>query len=189
MDGAVYEFNAFLEGHRDSDWVCKGTNFTSVTVNTDGNTGGNTMYVCGSDKFLREVYNCALQNTWDTGLTLGQLLLSTGGRALFAGVSEPEFVAPVRCYRFPLEDQDYTDYAAHSASVNRIRVNYDDTFLFSVGDDGCLFVFDIRKKDMANLPLAGCAAAKEAMKKRDAGLTLKEHQATSLLPFADEILV
>ena len=36
-------------------------------------------------------------------------------------------------------------YVAHSASTTRLRVTLDDTFLFSTGEDGCLFIFDIQR--------------------------------------------
>ncbi len=67
MDGAVYEFNVVQEGRRVSDWVQKGTNFSSVTVYTDPTTGSNSMYVVGSDKMLKEVFNSTLQNYLEAG--------------------------------------------------------------------------------------------------------------------------
>ncbi len=45
MDGGVYEYSIIQEGHRVSDLVHKGTQFTSVTVYTDPMSGENTMYV------------------------------------------------------------------------------------------------------------------------------------------------
>merc|ERR1712039_297334 len=54
----------------------------------------------------------------------------------------------------------------HSAPVSRIRITYDDQYLFSTGDDGCLCIFDIKKK-----------------------VASKRDRADGALGFADEILV
>jgi len=167
MDGAVYEFNVLQEGRRvGNDFVLKTTSFSCVLVYTDPSTGGNTMYVVGTDKMLREVHNGQPQNIIQAGTTLGQIVLSNSAKALFAAVAEPDAVAPIRCYKFPL-DGFFNEFSCHSAPATRIRITFDDYFLFTCSEDGCLFIFDVRKKD------------KEAPK-RD-----KE----SVLPPADEILV
>eukprot|EP00392_Amoebophrya_sp_AT5.2_P006933 g6945.t1 len=193
MDGGVYEYNMFEEAHRSTDWVQKGVSFTSVAVATDPATLGNTFYICGSDRQLREVYNCSLQQSFETGQSgLTQLELSNGMRALFAG-SEGGFL---RCYRFPLEAQDYTDYPCHSLAVSRVRTSLDDNFVFSCGEDGSLFVFDVSGRQQiagagATLPIAGCTLAKEGAKRREpkAGATDGGVQSLNLLPYSDEILV
>eukprot|EP00746_Dinoflagellata_sp_MGD_P071928 gnl/MRDRNA2_/MRDRNA2_29238_c0_seq1.p1 gnl/MRDRNA2_/MRDRNA2_29238_c0~~gnl/MRDRNA2_/MRDRNA2_29238_c0_seq1.p1 ORF type:complete len:1218 (-),score=322.40 gnl/MRDRNA2_/MRDRNA2_29238_c0_seq1:252-3905(-) len=166
MDGAVYEYNIIQEGRRLSDWVHKGTNFSCVIVYTDPQSQSNTMYVVGSDKMLKEIHNSQLTNYLEAGTTLGQLVLANSGKTIFAGVAEADSPGPVRCYKFPL-DGEFVEYQAHAAPCSRIRVTYDDSYLFSSGEDGCLYIFDVRKKD-------------RVVSKRD-----KE----GALPFADEILV
>merc|ERR1719473_2434003 len=167
MDGAVYEYNVLAEGRRvGNDFVLKGTSFSCVIVYTDPSTGGNTMYVVGTDRMLREVFSGQAQSLVEAGTTLGQIVLSNSAKTLFAAVAEPDAPGPIRCYKFPL-DGDYIEYQCHSAPATRIRITYDDQFLFSCSEDGCLFIFDVRKKD-------------RVVSKRD-----KEN----VLPFADEILV
>merc|ERR1719158_552845 len=125
------------------------------------------MYCVGSDRMLKEVYSSTLQNYLEAGTTLGQIVLSNSAKTLFASVAEADgSPGPIRCYKFPL-DGDYIEYQCHSGPATRIRITYDDQYLFSCSEDGCLFIFDIRKKD-------------RVVSKRD-----KE----SVLPFADEILV
>jgi len=167
MDGAVYEYNVLAEGKRvGNDFVLKGISFSSVIVYTDPSTGSNTMYVVGTDKMLREVSDGKAQNICQAGTTLGQIVLSNSAKTLFAAVAEPDAPGPIRCYKFPL-DGVYNEYPCHSAPATRIRITYDDCYLFSCSEDGCLFIFDVRKKDRIS-------------SKRD-----KE----SALPPADEILV
>eukprot|EP00930_Biecheleria_cincta_P056908 TRINITY_DN42926_c0_g1_i1.p1 TRINITY_DN42926_c0_g1~~TRINITY_DN42926_c0_g1_i1.p1 ORF type:complete len:1216 (-),score=324.29 TRINITY_DN42926_c0_g1_i1:285-3932(-) len=146
-DGAVYEYNVMAEGRKSSnDFVLKGTAFTSVIVYTDPATGGNTMYVVGTDKMLREVCGGQAQNIVQANTTLGQIVLSNSAKSLFAAVAEPDAPAPIRCYKFPL-DGYFNEFSCHSAPATRLRVTYDDYFLFSCAEDGCLFVFDVKKKD------------------------------------------
>merc|ERR1740129_1555952 len=67
---------------------------------------------------------------------------------------------------FPL-DGYYNEFQCHSAPATRIRITFDDYYLFSCSEDGCLFIFDVKKKDRV--------VSKRA----------KENE----LPAADEILV
>merc|ERR1719482_1245314 len=124
------------------------------------------MYVVGSDKMLKEIHSSQLKNYFEAGTTLGQLVLANSGKTIFAGVAEADSPGEIRCYKFPL-DGEFVPYQAHAAPCSRIRVTYDDSYLFSSGEDGCLYIFDVRKKD-------------RVVSKRD-----KE----GALPFADEILV
>merc|ERR1719252_339649 len=166
MDGAVYEYNILRDGHRESDWVHKGTNFSCVLVYTDPSTGSNTTYVVGSDKMLREVTGSTLQNFLIAGKTIGQICLSNSAKTMFSSIAETDSPGGIRCYKFPL-DGEYAEYQAHSAPATRLRVTVDDQYLFSTGEDACLFIFDVRKKD-------------RVLAKRDKDTTL---------PFADEIMV
>merc|ERR1719331_2683091 len=166
MDGAVYEYNILNDGRRESDWVHKGTNFSCVILYTDPSTGGNTTYVVGSDKMLREVAGSSMQNYLVAGKNIGQICLSNSARTMFSSISEPDYPGSIRCYKFPL-DGEYIEYQAHASPATRLRVTVDDQYLFSAGEDACLFIFDVRKKD-------------RVISKRDKEATL---------PFADEIMV
>lgn len=56
----------------------------------------------------------------------------------------------------------------HNGSISRLRMTWDETFLFSCGDDGSIFVFEIKDKDAAAAAAAAapgqvrCSAAQEA---------------------------
>jgi len=164
QDGAAYEYDIVKEGRRCSEWGQKGTNFTCIIAYTDVATQKNTIYCVGSDKMLKEVQDSQLTNYLESNVTLGQLALANSAKVLFAGVMEADLPGPLRCYNFPL-DGDYVECQAHSAPVSRIRITCDDQYLFSSGDDGCLYIFDVKKK---------------AVSKRDKD---------GALGFADEILV
>jgi len=147
MDGAVYEYNVLAEGRRvGNDFVLKGVAFSCVIVYTDPTTGGNTMYAVGTDKMLREISGGQTHNMVSADTTLGQIVLSNSAKALFAIAAEPDAPAPIRCYKFPL-DGTHFEFPCHSAPATRIRITFDDAHLFTCADDGCLYIYDVRKKD------------------------------------------
>lgn len=84
-----------------------------------------------------------LTNYLESNVTLGQLAFAPCTQALVAGVAEPDLPGSLRCYSFPLSG-DYVEYQAHAAPVSRIRITWDELYLFSTGDDGCLCIFDIK---------------------------------------------
>ena len=87
-------------------------------------------------------------NTWNTGITLGQVLLSFSGKVLYTGVSEPNRPGAIRAYKWDPFTEDYTEYQAHSNQVERLRVSYDDSHLFSVGQDGCVCIFEVKDREL-----------------------------------------
>lgn len=71
------------------------------------------------------------------------MLLSHSGRMLFAGTE----TGSIRSYKFPLTG-DFQEYQCHSKGVMRLAMTYDDTLLFAAGEDGVLFMLDVRDKEV-----------------------------------------
>jgi hypothetical protein len=84
----------------------------------------------------------------EIGVTLGQIRLSYSGKVLYTGVSEPGAPGSVRCYKFGPFTGEYIEYQAHSAPLERLRVSYDDTHIFTVGQDGCICIFEVKDRDL-----------------------------------------
>jgi hypothetical protein len=67
----------------------------------------------------------------------------------------------IRVFEFPLTGA-FREYPVHSASVARLRLSPNDEFLFSAGEDGCLFAFMVSSLAAAasssDSPKAGSAA-------------------------------
>eukprot|EP00736_Rhodelphis_marinus_P001057 Rmarinus@m.11291 len=157
MDGAVYEWR-LKDFKREGENVLKTCNYTCVVCTPDGRS----VFAVGSDKKLKELNEAQINKEFETGAApLSQIVLSQSGRMLFAGSES----GTIRSYKFPLSGE-FQEYQCHAGAVTRLRVSYDDSYLFAVADDASLFIFDIRDKE-------GRAG------KRD-----KE-----MLPFAEEILV
>jgi hypothetical protein len=67
------------------------------------------------------------------------------GKALIAGVAEEDKPGSIQVYRFPF-DKIY-EIQAHSLPIERLRLSYDNTHLFSAGQDGVFAIFQIIDKD------------------------------------------
>jgi hypothetical protein len=51
--------------------------------------------------------------------------------------------------KFPLgfDESDYQEHQAHASPVTKLRVSFDDQFLFSTSEDGCLIIYKISDKE------------------------------------------
>ncbi len=76
--------------------------------------------------------------------------MAHSGKMLFAGTEK----GTIRCYKFPLTG-DFQEYLCHSGPVTRLRVSQDDAYLFSTGEDSCLFVLEIKTKEMKPRKVTG----------------------------------
>lgn len=68
-----------------------------------------------------------------------------GGKAIMAGIAENDKPGSIQVIRFPFER--IFEVQAHSLPIERIRVSYDNHFLYSVGQDGMFGIFHIQDKD------------------------------------------
>ena len=153
-DGAVewrlFEKNA--EKMHGQEINIKAINFSSVLVTPDiRETEGRAIYTVSSNKQLKEIVDSETRRSLDTGLLISQLCLSPSGKILFAGIGEPERPGAVRCYKFSPLTGDYSEYQAHSLPIERMRVSADDCYLFSVGEDGCVVIYEIKDKEIRSM--------------------------------------
>lgn len=78
---------------------------------------------------------------------LSQVELSHSGKCLFVGTS----TGNIRSIRYPLtEATDFKELNAHGSLINRIRLSFDDKWLFSCSDDGCIYFFKVEGATQIN---------------------------------------
>lgn len=124
-------------------------------------------YTAGSDRKLKEIKfpESTISKEFEVEQTISQIALSHQGNLMFfAGTGELDRPGYIRSYRNELNGE-FAEYACHAGPVTRLRISFDDQFLFSAGDDGTLAIFEIRERE-------GRARTREM-----------------LLPWAEEILV
>lgn len=66
----------------------------------------------------------------------------TGGRVLFAGTD----TGCIRAYKYPLNGE-FQEFRCCGSAITQLMLTYDDAVLFASGQDGSLFVFDVKDKD------------------------------------------
>ena len=69
------------------------------------------------------------------------------GKAFFTGVSETNKPGSVQVVMRPFTRQKPFEIQAHAQMVNRLRLSYDNQYLYSAGQDGTLAVFQVIDKN------------------------------------------
>ncbi|KAJ3330947.1 Cilia- and flagella-associated protein 57 [Blyttiomyces sp. JEL0837] len=148
MDGAIYDWAlrdiAGLNGSgvkREGESILKSCSYTCAVSTPDNRS----IFAVGSDKTLKEIVDSQIVRELESDSVLTQVVLSHSGRMMFVGTAN----GTIRSMKFPLgnEPGEYQEHQGHSGPVTKLRVSYDDAYLFSTSEDGCLYVFKISDKE------------------------------------------
>ncbi|KAJ3311697.1 Cilia- and flagella-associated protein 57 [Boothiomyces sp. JEL0838] len=138
-DGAVYTWN-MRTMKREHEHILKTCGYFDAVCSPSGRT----MYAVGTDRMVKEITESTVTKEFESNQVMTQIALSNSGKMLFVGTQ----AGTIRALRFPFGDQhDFQEHQAHSAPVTKIKVSYDDQYLFSVGEDGCIYMFRLTDKD------------------------------------------
>uniref|UniRef100_A0A8C5QD76 Cilia and flagella associated protein 57 n=1 Tax=Leptobrachium leishanense TaxID=445787 RepID=A0A8C5QD76_9ANUR len=140
LDGAVYEWSA-LSGKRESECVLKSCSYTCVALSPDSKT----IFAVGSDQMLKEISDSQITHDVPAlDVTYTAVAISHSGRMLFTGAS----TGTIRSMKYPLSLQrEYNEYQGHAGPVTRLVVTFDDQYLLSISEDGCLMLWKISDKE------------------------------------------
>ncbi|CAB1323901.1 unnamed protein product [Coregonus sp. 'balchen'] len=140
MEGAVYEWNT-LTSKRESESILKSCSYTGVTVSPDAKT----IFAVGTDCTLKEIQDCQiLREVPAEDVAYTTITMSRSGRTLFTGTS----IGTIRAIKYPLSIQkDWIEYQAHSSTVTKMVITFDDQYLLTVSEDGCLLIWKIIDKE------------------------------------------
>jgi len=91
-----------------------------------------SIYAVGTDKSLKEIENSKEKYPrYESNVNISQIVLMHGGNAILAGVAEEDKPGSIQVFR-PNFEKIY-EVQAHSLPIERLRISYDNKFLFSVG--------------------------------------------------------
>ena len=142
----------------------KGTNFSCV-FKMQNNQG---LYAVGTDKAIREISykskeekNEASVSTiikqeketkfpieakesmrYESFINFSQVALLNGARGMVLGTADDDRPGMVQIYRFGMEKA--ADIQLHSLPIERIKLTFDNSILFTVGQDGAFFILELR---------------------------------------------
>ncbi|KAF1332535.1 Wd domain-containing protein, partial [Globisporangium splendens] len=144
--------------------------YTDAIISYDADV----VYVTGTDGLLKEidVVPGAARAEHVAGIAVGPLALAASQQILYVGSTEPNRPGTVRVYRLPIEKepppnssapttgstginspggassnpppQPFMEYQCHDLPVTRLRLSFDNQYLFSTGEDGSLCIFETR---------------------------------------------
>ncbi|XP_046518710.1 cilia- and flagella-associated protein 57 isoform X2 [Equus quagga] len=139
-DGAVYEWN-LSTGKRETECVLKSCSYNSVTISPDAKI----IFAVGSDQTLKEIADSSvLRETSAFDVTYTAIAISHSGRMIFVGTS----LGTIRAMKYPLPLQkEFNEYQAHAGPVTKVLLTFDDQFLLTAAEDGCLFTWKVFDKD------------------------------------------
>ena len=171
MDGGVicWDLN---KGIRTGELNQKGVVYTTAAIEPNGGA-----LAAGTDKLIKTIeYDTegsgSVSKELESDATLGQICLSNSGRTLFAGVTDNGVPGSLRIYSYPVTGH-FVEYVAHSGPITRVRISQDDKWLFTVGEDGTVCVFNVAEAAVAD------------KKKQQSN---QKSKSVEQLPFAEEIL-
>ncbi|XP_008291735.1 WD repeat-containing protein 65 [Stegastes partitus] len=140
MDGAVYQWNT-QTGKRESESILKSCSYTGVAFSADCKT----ILAVGTDLTLKEIQDCqVLKEVPADEVAHTALAVSHSGRVVFTGTAS----GTIRAIKYPLPIQkDWIVYQAHCGPVTKMAITYDEQFLLTVSEDGCLLVWTVIDKE------------------------------------------
>ncbi|KAM8999832.1 cilia- and flagella-associated protein 57 isoform 1-T1 [Sarcophilus harrisii] len=139
-DGAVYEWN-LTSGKRETECVIKSCSYNCVTISPDSKI----IFAVGSDQTLKEIADSSvLREVSAFDVVYTSLVISHSGRMMFVGTS----MGTVRSMKYPLPmSKEFNEYQAHAGPVTKMTITFDDQFLLTSADDGCLITWKVFDKD------------------------------------------
>ena len=85
---------------------------------------------------------------YEENLTYSQILVGYQRSLIFAGLAEPNRPGSIQVFRYADDViEKALEVQAHSQQIERMRLNYDNSKLFSIGIDGTLACFSIKDSD------------------------------------------
>ena len=118
----------------------KGTKMNSVIEFVDKDRW---VYAVAADKQIKEIQEKTPRRMMDAGVTFADIIITRKEHYFIAGIEEKQKPGALRVYNFPLTG-DFAEVEAHSAEVRKLRVSYNDKYVFSVGADGCFIIYELR---------------------------------------------
>ena len=143
QDGAIYAWDMRTAMHdgenaRGLEHVRKGRRYDAVAALR---RRGGGLVACGDDSTLTELddeFNVVRGFSSD-GVKLTHVAYAAMTHRVFAATAN----GGVRAYKTPLTGE-FIEYAGHVGAVTMMRLSADEASLYTVGEDGCVFAYDIR---------------------------------------------
>lgn len=143
-DGAIYIWSV-RDFKRENEYILKSCAFSSAVCNASGQV----VYAVGSDRMVKEITESQVTCEFDGNIIATQIVISHSGKMMFIGTSS----GCIRSVKIPFtaEIDNFQEHFAHSSPITKLRMSYDDQFLFSASEDGCVYSYRVSEKEERGL--------------------------------------
>ncbi|KAI9355918.1 WD repeat domain 65-like protein [Zopfochytrium polystomum] len=142
LDGNIFDWNVKTL-KRETEVGFPGTLFSSVGYGGDGKV----VYAVGSDGTIKEIADGKLIREFSNKTGYSNLRISRSGKLMFAATNK----GAVRMFRLPLpadgSQSDVSEASCHASGITRLRTSFDETYVFSCSEDGCVWVYRALDRD------------------------------------------
>jgi WD40 repeat protein len=109
--------------------------------------GAPLAFAACSDYTIKEVTEDTVSKRMDLSEVPGQVAISKGLEYFFIGIEDENKPGSVRCYKYPMNANEYTNIPAHAKEVRKMKVSPSGRHLFTAGEDGCLILYAISERN------------------------------------------
>ncbi|KAL5032569.1 Cilia- and flagella-associated protein 57 [Batrachochytrium dendrobatidis] len=107
------------------------------------------IYLALNDGTIQEIVNGTFTREFPTKVGVSELLISRSGQLMFAATLR----GSIRTIKFPfssdpsLSEPDALEFNFHSQQITHLCTSFDDQYLFSCSEDGCVWIYRIDERD------------------------------------------
>ncbi|KAJ3066607.1 Cilia- and flagella-associated protein 57 [Podochytrium sp. JEL0797] len=143
LDGSVFDWSIHSM-KKEGEYLHVNAFFTSTCYAADLRT----IYAVGNDGAVKVISDSSLLQEIPGKVGYTSILTSRSGKHIFMATAK----GSVRSLKSLIETvpgatNDFVDLSCHSSAISRMRISFDDSYLFTCGDDGCLWVYKVQEKD------------------------------------------
>jgi cilia- and flagella-associated protein 57 len=166
-DGRIYVWNIKNNSKPEYYFDSKGTNFSCVAKAP----GMNSVFAVGTDKTVREIsykmkeeknetsvsamiateketkypLETKEKTRYESYINYSQICLLNNGRGVIVGTADDDRPGMIQVFRLDMDV--VADIQAHSLPVERMKLSFDNMTLFTAGQDGTFFMFDLKDSE------------------------------------------
>lgn len=85
-------------------------------------------------------------NNWLLAIQTSIIWNFFNGRLFFFGTNEKKMPGSLRVSKYPFSGEEILDLQSHAKGIKKIKITFDDSYIFTVGEDGLLIIFEIKDK-------------------------------------------
>lgn len=79
-----------------------------------------------------------------TQATISQIALTKSNKLFFFGTKEKDLPGSLRVTRYPFSEEGALEIQSHAKAISKVKVSFDDNFVFTTGEDGALIIYEIK---------------------------------------------